>query len=130
MSDRDNQPLDLFTVKPADALNAWRDAVRAAELAERLASSAAEAAEAADLRAEASSELAEMAQQAADASTRAAERARVTATEAAALASRLREQGIPAAKRTVDSANAVELEARAAYQESAAHAHGDASSSR
>ncbi|HUR21893.1 MAG TPA: hypothetical protein VMZ90_13850 [Vicinamibacterales bacterium] len=116
--------MDLFEVKPADVLNAWRDAVRAAELAERLASDAAQAADAADVRSLASAELAELAQQAADASARAAARAAATAAEAALLARQLREN-IPGARQTLDVANASEAEARAAYHDAEAETRGD-----
>ncbi len=123
----DNEPVDLFEVKPADLLNAWRDAVRAAELAERLAEHAAEALESADLRAVASSELAALARQAAEAAARAAERAELTAAEAKVLAMRLRDEGMPAAQRTVDSATALEAETREAYHEAEAQVRADSS---
>jgi hypothetical protein len=112
--------MDLFEVKPADLLNAWRDAVRAAELAERLAEHAAEAVAAADVRAVASAELATLARQAAEAAPRAAERAELAAAEAKLLASRLRDEGMPAAQFTVDSANALEAETREAYHDAEA----------
>jgi hypothetical protein len=104
-------------LKPADLLNIWREAVRAAELAERLASNAAEAYAAAGTRAEASTELAELAQQAADAAARAAERAGTAAARAAELAKQLEVSDVPAAERTVDAANSIEADARAAYHD-------------
>lgn len=110
----------------ADLLNAWRDAVRAAELAERLSTAAATAVEDAEGRAIASAELAHLAEQAAAAAARAAARAAATATEAAALANALREGALPEARRTVDSANATEVDARAALREAEARANGGA----
>lgn len=96
----------------ADLLNAWRDAVRAAELAERLAAAAAKTAEEADHRAVASSDLAELVEQAAAAATRAATSATAVAVQAAQLAQALR--GAETA------AKATELEAHGALQESQA----------
>lgn len=105
-------------MKPADLLNAWRDAVRAAELAERLATVAAEASFAADERAIDTAELANLAEQAAASATRAAERARATATAAATFANQLRDEQVPDARRTVDSTQTAENEARTAFHES------------
>src|SRR5690606_15920188 len=59
-----------------ELLNAWRDATRAAELAQRLATSAADALARADVQATESAEIARLAEQAADAAGRAADRAR------------------------------------------------------
>jgi hypothetical protein len=100
-----------------DLLEAWRDAVRAAELAERLATAAAQAADDADLRAVASEDLAELAEQAAASAMRAADRARATATEASALAKRLRDDSLSDATGTVTRTRLVETEARDAYHE-------------
>lgn len=75
---------------PADLLNAWRDATRAAELAERLATIAAESLARADLRATESAEIARLADQAAESAATAAARARFVAAEAARQADELR----------------------------------------
>jgi hypothetical protein len=104
-------------VTTADLLTAWRDAIRAAELAERLAAAAAEAAAQADVRAAGSAEIAALADRAAQAATRAAERARIAATEAAELAASLRETGIPAAEANVAGMRRIETEAAAAYHD-------------
>jgi hypothetical protein len=76
-----------------DPLGAWRDAVHAAELAERLATIASHARPTPGR--DASSEIAAMAQRAAEAATRAADRARTAADEAARSA-RLHRQTGPA----------------------------------
>jgi hypothetical protein len=109
--------VDIFEVKPADLLNAWRDAVRASELAERMAAAAAEATEAADHRALDTAELAELAQQAAVAAQRAADRATATAIAAAALADRMHNESKPAAYQTVEATAAAEARARDAYHD-------------
>jgi len=76
---------------PVDLLNAWRDATRAAELAERLATIAAETLARADVRAAESAEIARLAEQAADSAATAAARSRLVATEAARHAHELQE---------------------------------------
>ena len=63
-------------VTTANLLEAWREATRAAELAERLAAIALSAAEDAERNATASEEIAEMAERAAEAAQHAAETAR------------------------------------------------------
>jgi hypothetical protein len=83
-------------VTTADLLGAWREATRAAELADRLATLALDAVEHADRNAAESREIAEMAERAAEASQHAAETARAAAARTSALAvatreSRLRE---------------------------------------
>ena len=88
-------------------LTAWRDAVRAVEIAERLATAAADAAIAADMRAEVSQELADLAERAAESAARAAARARAVANEAAAAAQRMRESG-EISTGTLSDARAVE----------------------
>ena len=106
-------------MKTAELLTAWRDAVRAAELAERLAATAVQAADDADLRAVASAELADLAEQAAAASTRAAAQATAAAAQAASLAKALREGRLTDARRTAESADTAESEARTAYHDAA-----------
>jgi hypothetical protein len=105
-------------VTKADLLAAWRDAVRAAEMAERLATAAAQAAEQAGVRAEVSSEIADLAERAAESAQRAAERARTAATEAAEMARSLRDEGVPGADKTVRAARDLEDHARVAYNSS------------
>lgn len=116
---RDHQRVDP-TVTTADLLNAWRDAVRAAELAERLATAAAKAADDADQRAVVSAELAELAEQAAAAASRAAARAAAAAKEATALAKALRQDGLAEAQHTVEASKANAAEARIAFHEAEA----------
>lgn len=89
MGPRDAVPMWDEPVTTSQLRSAWQDAVRAAELAERLAAAAAEAARAADIRATSAIDIAELAEQAAAAAERAALRARAVATEAADLATRL-----------------------------------------
>jgi hypothetical protein len=96
-------------------LDAWRDTVRAAELAERLAGAATAALREADIRSDVSAEIADLAEQAADAATRAAVRARAAALEAAAAAARMREQEVPDAHRGATPTRQLETEAAAAY---------------
>jgi hypothetical protein len=100
----------------AELLDAWQEAVLAAELAERLATIAAEQTKEATERALLSAELAELVEQAAEAAVLASEHAIAAATQATALAERLRGEGMDAAWRTVDKAVAAESDARAAYQ--------------
>ena len=76
----------------AELLEAWRDAKRAADLADRLTAAAAEAVRKADARALESGQIAELIREAALVAARAAERASVAAAEAAELARVLREQ--------------------------------------
>jgi hypothetical protein len=117
--------MDDERVTTAELLTAWRDATRAAELAERLATAATEAAAQADVRALASVELADLAEHAAEAASRAAEKARTAATEAGALARSLRETGIPAAESSVADSRRVETEAATAYHDAAERASRD-----
>ena len=99
----------------AELLGAWRDAIRGAELAERLAEAATDVARQADARAQASTEIAELAEVAAAAAGRAAERARAAANEAAELARGLRGQE-PAAHAAAATARRSEDTAEAAYK--------------
>ena len=125
MSSRDDQRVDRPAVKTAELLTAWREAVRAAELAERLAATAVQAADDADQRAEASAELADLAEQAATASMRAAAQANAAAELAASLAKALREGTLGEARRTVESADEAETDARTAFHDAEARAHRD-----
>jgi len=100
-----------------ELLDAWRDAVRAADLAERMAAAATETLHEADLRADVSAEIADLAEQAAEAASRAALRARTTALEAAAAAQRLREQKVPDSHAKAATSRQLETEAGALYRE-------------
>lgn len=106
----------------ADLLRAWRDAIRAAELAERLAAEAAETAKHADLQADASAEIATLAERAAAAASRAAERATAAAAETAALA---KSRGTSHATRTADASRLREESEQAGvdYHRSEAESH-------
>ena len=103
-------------VTTSDLLLTWREAARAAQLAERLAMNATEAAEQADGRATVSAEIAQLAEATAESAERAAARARTAASEAARLAQGLEEDGVPATQETLTAAVAIESDARAAYQ--------------
>lgn len=111
-------------VTKAELLETWRDAVRAAELAERLAANAAEAAQHADLRSEVSAELADLAEQAAETAQRAAQRARAVAAEAAQLATTMHEESVPKADDTYAAARELEATARSAYHSDAGERSG------
>ena len=102
-------------INTADLLAQWRDATRAAELADRLAGMAAEAADTADRSAMASEEIAKMAERAAKAADRAARSARDAASRAAALARESRQRRLLEADAVVTSARADETAARDAY---------------
>lgn len=102
-------------------LNAWRDATRAAELADSLSASASEASTTADDVAVAAEEIAILAEQAAKAAERAATRARDAAIRAKELARKSR------VKRGTDAddaiaAHAAEDAARDAYHAGVAEA--------
>jgi hypothetical protein len=103
-------------VTTADLLAAWREATRAAELAERLAKMADEAAQEADESAIASEALAALAEQAADAAATAARTARATAERARARASD-RTKGAASARDDEGFARAGEEAARVEYHQ-------------
>ena len=73
-------------VTTSDLLEVWREATRAAELAERLAQLASDKAQQTDLDATGAEEVAALAEQSAAAATAAAQRARATADHARGLA--------------------------------------------
>jgi hypothetical protein len=104
--------------QPGELLDAWRDTVRAAELAERLAADATEASRQADIHAAASAEIADLADKAAAAAARAAERARAAATEAAATARRRRDRELPDAHARAALTRQCEVDAAATYKQS------------
>ena len=98
-----------------ELLNAWREATRAAELAERLARIALEAADHADRHAVASEDIAALAESAAAAADKAAETARVAATRARSFATESHEGRLADADDAVVQARQVEAEARDRY---------------
>ena len=102
----------------ADLLMQWREATRAAELADRLAEVATRAADQSDASALASEQIAKMAEKAAVAAERAARSARKAATTAAALASENRETRLREADEAVVHARASETQARVRYEQS------------
>ena len=102
------------TPTPEELRDAWRDARRAAELAERLSAVALQAVRQADIRALETAEVAELVRQTAEAAARAAQRATAAAAEAAALAETLRAEG----EETIQAgaaARRVEADASAAF---------------
>ena len=88
--------MDEAVVSTADLLDAWREATRAAELAERLARYAEATAEDADESAAATEEIAQLAERAAGAATNAAQSARNAANRTAVLAKERRDGVSPA----------------------------------
>lgn len=114
----------MWQDEEGELLNAWRDATRAAELAQRLATSAADALARADVQATESAEIARLAEQAADAAGRAADRARTVATEAARHAQELRERDVLASHDMGDMRSREEL-AGDAYHRAKAEREGN-----
>ncbi len=108
----------------ADLLEAWREATRAALLAERLAALAAEAANDADDSAVASEDLATLAETTADAAARAALRAREVSQRARARANLNRDHHLRNAGEAVMGAKETETEARDRYHDQEADARG------
>ena len=100
----------------ADLLTQWREATRAAELAERLAELAARAADHSDANTQASEQIATMAEKAGIAAERASQSARKAATKAAALAAGKREIRLREAHAAVATARVSEIEARTRYE--------------
>lgn len=85
-------PFEWVTKEQLEA--AWRDAIRAAELVERMAREAIDAASQARLRADALEEVATLAERTAALAQRAAEKAREAADGAAKAARELRRTGV------------------------------------
>jgi len=108
------------TVTRADLLVAWRDASRAAELAERLASLASEAADQADASLAKTEGDRTFAEATAEAAQRAAQRARAAANQAADLARERRERHLRDADDRHTASLAAETEARQEYERSEA----------
>jgi hypothetical protein len=119
--------VDLFAPDTEELLDAWRDAQRAAELAERLAAAALEAAERADRAALSSEDVADLADAASAAAERASRTAREVATRARALATDTRHVDLAAADHAATSARARETDARDAYERSHSQERGTAS---
>ena len=107
--------MDDYVVTTADLLDAWREASRAAELAERLASLALDAAEQADANALASEEIANLADEALRSAEHAADIARKAATRARELASQTRLGRLAEADEAVRQAHAIDIAARDRY---------------
>jgi methyl-accepting chemotaxis protein len=106
--------VDEVVVSTADLLDAWREATRAAELAERLARFAEATAEDADESAAASEEIAQLAERAADAATNAAQSARNAANRTASIA-KGRRDGVSPAQDTERGTRHVETTAKGEY---------------
>lgn len=102
-------------VTTAELLAAWREASRAAELADRLAEQAHSSAERADINAATAEEVAALAEQVAEVAASAAARARSAAEGARALARRSHDGPLSEAARERSDTRAVESQARDAY---------------
>jgi hypothetical protein len=99
----------------AELLEVWREATRAAELAERIAEIASETARQADRNAAASEEIAKLAEGASKAAERAAQKARTAANHARRLANANRDVGLQDARAIAVSARAEEERTRNVY---------------
>jgi hypothetical protein len=104
--------MDLDIVEPAGLLEAWQDATRAAELADRLAAVALKAGEGADRSAIGTEDIASLAEAAAEAAERAARSAREAATRARDVAGELGDVDLAPADQGVVDARPVQAEAR------------------
>jgi ABC-type transporter Mla subunit MlaD len=113
--------VDEVVVSTANLLDAWREAVRAAELAERLARLAEATAKDADESAQASEEIAQLAERAADAASNAAQSARNAANRTASLA-KDRRDGVSYAQDTERGTRQVETTAKDDYHRAAERA--------
>ena len=107
--------LRVMTV--AEFLEIWRDAIRAAELADRLSAMATDAAALADIEAETAADLAQLAEAAAEAASRAAARARAVATEASQRAGDMRSGRLADAQNKAAEMRQIETDAAAAYHD-------------
>ena len=112
----DNAGMDLERMSTGELLDAWRDATRAAELAERLSAAALRAADRADTDASTAHEIAVMAEAAAASAEKAAKAAREAAAKATESARALRAE-VTGADETVASARGVEAAAGGRYHE-------------
>jgi hypothetical protein len=102
-----------------DLLEQWREAVRASELADRLAKLALESVERADESALGAEEIARMAERAAKAAERAATSARKAAERAADFARDSRAGWLSTADQALAATTAEERSARSRYEDSA-----------
>jgi hypothetical protein len=108
--------VDIDHVTTGELLEAWRDATRAAELAERLAQAALRAADRADRDSATAQEIATMADEAAEAAERAARVAREAARRAANDAIELRAE-VGTADQGASTARGTESDAKGRYHE-------------
>lgn len=106
--------MEEVVISTANLLDAWREAMRAAELAERLARLAEATAEDADESAVASEEIAQLAERAAVAASNAAQSARNAASRTAAVA-KLRRDGVSHAQDTERGTRQAETTAKDDY---------------
>jgi methyl-accepting chemotaxis protein len=109
------------SMSTAELLQAWRDAIRAAELAERLATVAAQASANAEIQSAEADEIATLAEEAAARAQVAAERARAFATSVGMSAAGLRDQA-GASQHTSETMRRIEGEARSAFHDAEAQA--------
>jgi hypothetical protein len=107
-------------VTTSELLEQWREATRAAELAERLAKLANESAERAEQSASAAREIATMAERSAEAAERAAEMARSAAERATAFADGASAAHVSDSDDAVTATKAEEAAARDRYHEAEA----------
>ena len=108
--------MNVDVMNTGELLDAWRDASRAAELAERLAQIARTAVDKGERDAATSEEIARLAEDVAASATRAAIAAREVARIAASEATLLRE-GLEGADRSVSDARTAETGARDRFHE-------------
>jgi methyl-accepting chemotaxis protein len=106
----------LEPMSTEELLDAWRDATRAAELAERLATAALRAVERADQDAATAQELATLAEDAATSAERAAEAARQAARRAVEAAAEMRDDQA-SADASVTETRLTESDARSRYHD-------------
>ncbi len=109
--------VDEEVLTTQDLLEQWREATRAAELAERLAKLAVESAARADQGAFGAEEIARMAERAAKAAEQAARSARKAADRAATFARENRAGTLADADRSVVDTRAEEVTAQERYRE-------------
>jgi len=117
-----HRTVTLENMTTAELLDAWRDASRAADLAERLAELARRAAEKGEQDAVSALEIAALAEEVAASAERASRAARAAAQKASDDASRLGDQP-SAADRAVKDARTEEAGARGRYHDADAEAH-------
>ena len=113
---RDTYVLMQDTLSTEDLLEQWREATRAAQLAERLAKLAASSVERADQAAAGAAEIAQMAERTAQSAEHAAQAARRAADLAASIATEAR-TGAGADEQSVVDARVDEASARDRYHE-------------